>query len=58
MPPRHLGLSVSLHGPLRLTPWNGDALTLLAKDAWVKLISDLNLPLPFGTEFRQVNFAA
>jgi hypothetical protein len=38
--------------------WNGDALTRRAKDAWVKLISDLGLPLPTGPEFKPPNFAA
>ncbi len=38
--------------------WNGDSLTALAKQAWVKLIKDLDLPLPNAAGSSAPNFAA
>jgi hypothetical protein len=37
--------------------WNGDSLTTRAKQAWVKLIKDHDLPLPNGPGGKPPNFA-
>ncbi len=37
--------------------WTGDVLNRSAKNEWVTLIMTLNLPLPAGAEYRQVNVA-
>ncbi len=38
--------------------WNGDSLTARAKQAWVKLIKDLDPPLPSGAGGKAPNFSA
>ncbi len=39
------------------TQWSGEHLTALAKQAWVLLITDLNLPLQQGPGGRAPNFS-
>jgi hypothetical protein len=38
--------------------WNGDSLNAWAKQAWVKLIKELDLPLPSWVGAKAPNFAA
>ncbi len=38
--------------------WNGDSLTARAKQAWVKLIKELDLPIPSTAGSSAPNFAA